>query len=247
MASPNELSFLPDGYTEGKAQRRMNALCAILFLLVMAGVGSAFFLSEQATKKVDSEFARIDDQYLSEAKRLDQVKQMQEKQRRMAQQAELTASLLERIPRSFILAEVTNSLPAGTALLDINLESKSRAKAASKDGPKTAYEQKKAAREAQKSTESQSPALPEVKTYDVTLTLTGVATNDVQVAQFMNKLSHSELFKDVNLVISETFKQDEQMLRKFQIEMTVRPDAQVDLTAAAGKTPQRTTAVEMQP
>lgn len=243
MASPNELSFLPEGYVERKAQRRMNAVCAVLFILVMAGVSTAFFLREQTTQKIRSEFAKVDEQYVAEAKRIEQVKQMQDKQKRMSHQAELTASLLERVPRTYILAEITNSLPAGTALLDLNLDSKARVKTVPKEQPKTPYEQKKAAREAQKSAESQGPALPEVKVYDVSLKLTGIATNDVQVAEFMNKLSRSEIFKDVNLVISETFKQEEQMLRRFQIDLMLRPDAQIQ--RGAGKTQQSTTAVEM--
>ena len=53
-----------------------------------------------------------------------QVQQMQEKQRTMAHQAELTASLLEKVPRSFILAEITNGMPGGVSLLDFQLEAR---------------------------------------------------------------------------------------------------------------------------
>ena len=53
MGSPNQLSFLPDDYLERKAARRTNAICAVLFLLVIGGVGSAFTISENATKTID--------------------------------------------------------------------------------------------------------------------------------------------------------------------------------------------------
>src|SRR5687768_9311799 len=149
-AAPNQLSFLPDDYLERKAQRRANAICGILFVCVMGGLGSTFTLTERATKAVDAEYAAVDAQYLAEATRIQQVKEMRNKHKRMAHQAEMTSSLLERVPRSNILAELTNSLPAGVSLLDFQLESKPAAKVAApapgSDAAKTAYEQKKAAK-----------------------------------------------------------------------------------------------------
>jgi Tfp pilus assembly protein PilN len=225
MGTTNQLSFLPDDYLERKGQRRANAICAVLFVLVMAGVGAGFTLTERATKRIDDEYARVEEQYLSEAKRLEQVREMQEKQRRMARQAELSASLLERVPRSYLLADITNAMPAGASLLDFTLDSKIRARPAT-DAPKTAYEQKKAAKQGAAGAAA-APAEP--KLYDVALKLTGVARSDVQVAQFLRNLSRSKLLRDVNLVISEEHAQSEEKLRKFQIEMMINPDAEVQV------------------
>jgi len=230
MASPNTLNFLPDGYLEQKAQRRANAICAVLFLIVMAGMWAAFTLSEQATKRVDNEFAKTEQQYLGEAKRIEQVRQMQEKQKRMAHQADLTASLLEKVPRSFLLAEITNSIPAGISLIDLAMESKERAKTP-KDAPKTAYEQQKAARQAQKAAPQGPPPPPEPKLYDVSVKITGMALNDVQVAQFLKNLSNSKLLRDVNLLVSEEFSQGTDKLRKFQIDMALDRNAEVQAQA----------------
>lgn len=49
---------------------------------------------------------------------------------------------------------------------------------------------------------------------------------DLQVAQFMNKLSRSRFLKDVNLVITDVFQYADEKLRKFQIEAAVNPDAE---------------------
>jgi len=59
--------------------------------------------------------------------------------------------------------------------------------------------------------------------------LTGVADNDQQVAAFINALTRSPLLQDVNLVVSDEFQPTptDGKLRKFQIEMTLNPDAQV--------------------
>ena len=226
MGSPNQLSFLPDDYLERKAARRTNAICAVLFLLVIGGVGSVFTISENATKAIDKQYNKIEEQYVGEARRIEQVRQMHEKQQRMARQAELTASLLEKVRRSDILAEVTNCMSPGVSLLEFNLESKPRVKAGSPAAPTlTAYELKKLAREnAQKAPEKET----EAKVFDVFLKVTGTAYNDGQVAQYINRLTKSKILRDVNLSVTDEFVMGDDKLRKFQIEMMLDPDA--DLT-----------------
>ncbi len=168
---------------------------------------------------------------------------MQEKQKRMAHQAELTASLLERVPRSFLLAEVTNAMPAGAALLDFSLESRPRSKPAAAEPAKNSYEARKAARQKDpgKGAISGIPAA-EPKLVDVNLKMTGIATTDVQVAQFLSRLSRSPLLKDVNLVYTEEMKVADEKVRKFQIEMMLNPAAEVQASDAKRI---QTTAVEL--
>ncbi|HEX2970773.1 MAG TPA: hypothetical protein VHP11_00470, partial [Tepidisphaeraceae bacterium] len=147
MSSPNTLSFLPDGYFENKAQRRANAICAVMFIVVIGAMWAAFTISERATRRVEKEYVSVQQIYTAEAKRIVQLKQMQDKQKRMAHQADLAASLLEKIPRSNVLAEITNNCDAAAvSLLDLSLDSKERAKPV-QAAPKTAYQQQKAAKE----------------------------------------------------------------------------------------------------
>jgi hypothetical protein len=246
MASPNELSFLPDDYLERKAQRRTNAICAVLFLLVMVAIGTAFTFDDKTYRAVEKEHTKVEQEFTEAAKRIELVQQLQDKQKRMAQQAELAASLLEKVPRSFILAELTNSLPHGTSLLDMKLESRSRIVAAPKQSSssagKTAFERKRAP-EKDKKTETANN-VPAPKLYDVVMKITGVAQTDVQVAQYISKLNQSAVLIDVNLIVSDEFKQDksEDPLRKFQLEARLNPLAEVTPESAAKNS---TAAVEL--
>src|ERR1044072_1275186 len=100
---------------------------------------------------------------------------MQEKQRTMAHQAELTASLLEKVPRSFILAEITNGIPTGVSLLDFSMAS-----TISQQNPataaRTAFEVRQAEiNAAANGTTINSLATAQAKVYDVMMKLTGVA------------------------------------------------------------------------
>jgi Tfp pilus assembly protein PilN len=253
MTSPNQLSFLPDDYLARKARRRANAVCAALFVIVMVAIGSAFTLSDRSLKDIEARRNAVETEYNEAAKRIKEVQSMKDKQQRMARQAELTDSLLERVPRSYLLAEITNSMPSGVSLLDLGLDSRARNVATA---AKSKFEEKKASRKTtgDKKAEPEVAVAPAPKQYDVSLRVTGIAANDVQVAQFISKLNGSSLLRDVNLVISDEFQKSRdasgepvgEKLRRFQIEMSLRSDAEVkpgDAAAAADRN--HTAAVEI--
>ena len=224
MSAPNQLSFLPDDYLARKAQRRTNVIFAILFLLTVGAAGAAFTHAKKGVKvaREANEIARNDK--AQAARPIEQFQKLQEKQRTMAMQAELTSSLIEKVPRSFLLAEMTNSLPTGVSLVDLVLDSRKKVAAPAPPAPKGSFEVKAPGSAGAK------PAAPQVQPimYDVTMKVTGIASNDVQVAQFITKLNASRLLKDVNLVISDEFKSGDDKLRKFQIEMMLNPSAEID-------------------
>jgi len=239
MSSPNQLSFLPDDYLETKRQRRTNVVCAVLFLGIMGAIGTAFSMIEKSLRAVEKQHSEVARQYAEAAKSIEQVKQMQDKQRKMGQQAELTASLLEKVPRSFLLAEVTNAMPAGVSLMDVKLESKVRMPGGpGGGGGKSQFELK---REAMQGAKASKANAPQAKIYDVSLKISGMADNDVQVAQFMAKLNTSSLLQDVNLVISDEYVVNELKMRKFEIEMALNPNAEVQ----PGSSGSRNSAVEL--
>jgi Tfp pilus assembly protein PilN len=227
MSAPNELSFLPDDYLERKRQRRTNVICATLFAAVMGTIGTTFSFSERSLRSVERQHMLIDAEYTDAAKRIEQVQQLLTKQRTMARQAEITAALLEKVPRSNVLAEITNGLPSGVSLTDFVLESKKRQpatpppSAAAQGGT---FQVKSAAAQSA----AANPA-PEPQTYDVFMKLSGLASTDVQVAQLISRLNRTRIFKDVNLLITDTFQPTPggDVMRKFQIELALNNDADV--------------------
>ena len=124
MATPNELSFLPDDYMDRKARRRANALCAGLSVVVMGAIGTAFWLTERTMREVEARAAAVDRTFTEAAKSIEQVKRMKEQHQKVVHHAELVSSLVEKVPRSNLLAEFTNSLPDGTSLLELTMESR---------------------------------------------------------------------------------------------------------------------------
>ena len=239
MSNPNQLSFLPDDYLERKARRRANILCGVLAVVVLGIIVSAFQYMEKITKAVQVKYDAVEKQYTDAARRIEKVNQMRAQQQQVVRRAELAASLVEKVPRSNILAEFTNSLPPGLSLTSLTMDSKERASAA--PPAMTAFEQKRAALEGRTVS---APVAP--KTYDVYIKLEGIANTDLQVGDFMKKLNNSTIFKDVNLIYTESFtdsksgyssldqavdaaraKRNNEVLRKFQIELMLNPSAEV--------------------
>jgi Tfp pilus assembly protein PilN len=188
-------------------------------------------------RDINSRAADVDRDYATAAARIEQVQTLHARQRQIVQHAELAAALVERIPRSNILAEFTNCMPPGASLLELVMDSRPRSAPAPMG---TAFEQKKAALEARQ----KGAVTAEAPKLDVYLNVTGVAETDVQVSDFITKLNESRFLRDVNLVVSEVYQQDKAAaLRRFQIEMMLNPDAEVREAAGADG---KTAAVEME-
>src|SRR5437763_12810621 len=97
-SAPNQLSFLPDDYLERKAQRRTTIFFGVMFAIVLTACLVTSNISKNQTRAVEQQLASIDGDYTEAAKRIEQFQQLQAKQRTMARQAELTSSLLEKVP-----------------------------------------------------------------------------------------------------------------------------------------------------
>ena len=248
MSSPNQLSFLPDDYLEVKRQRRTNVICATLFLVIMSGIIGVFTKFEKDLRAAEKEHEETVKEYAEAATKISQHNQMKEKYQRLNSQAELTASLVEKVPRSRLLADLTNAKPAGVSFKEVSLDSKLRASSSSSGSSaagKSQFELKRAAMEAANGAAKPAAPVPQAKSYDVTVKVTGRADNDVQVAQFMARLNQSELVQDVNLVVSDEEVVNETRMRQFQIEMQINPNAEVLAAPTRPNPRQQSTAVEL--
>src|SRR6476659_6126424 len=125
--SSAQLSFLPEDYLALKAARRTNVICAVLFIAVIGGIGGFFYVGDQKDRAVNDRYSQMSREIMEKAKRIDQVKQMQEKQKTMAHQA-----------------EITNSMPTGVSLVEFSMDSRRRAAPAGPQ-PRTEFERMKMA------------------------------------------------------------------------------------------------------
>ena len=205
-------SFLPEDYLEKRLQRRTNVISLTLFVVVMGFVTGAFFVTNRQRSEVLALQEQVDSQYVDAARRLEQLDELQRRKQEMIRKAKTTSTLLERVPRTIVLAELINNMPPTLSLLELDLESKTIQ--TRRPQLRTAMDKAKARASKQEDAEA-----PPQRITEVSLKVVGVAPTDVQVAQFMASLGRARLFEQVNLAFSEEIKIGKNLMRKFSIDM----------------------------
>ncbi len=222
-----DTNFLPDEYMERRLQRRTNTISLLLFVVVMGAVVAAFFVTDRQRSEIRSLQEQVNQRFEEAAKRLEQLDMLQRRKDAMVHKAQVSAALIERLPRSVMLAELVNNMPATLSLMDLNLSTRVLQTA---PRPTTALQQ---ARQTRAAMATATDAVPEIPQTEVSMYLIGLAPTDVEVAQFMTALSASPLFTDVNLIVSEEEYVEGRAMRRFRVEMTLNED--VDLKAHLGR------------
>jgi Tfp pilus assembly protein PilN len=216
------MSFLPEDYIQRRIEHRTNLICLSLFAVVLMGVVGAYLVTKGQRAEVMKAQHRINQEYAEAAKRLAQLSELQQRRQQLLSKARVTATLIEPIPRSNLLAELINRMPASLSLLEYDLGSK-RLAPPRPPKPKKGRSVMANAREATKTAD----ALPPAPKYLVSVTLVGMAPTDIQVAQYMARLARSPLLDQVDLAYSETARVAGLTMRRFKITLTADIDADI--------------------
>ncbi|MCK4602324.1 MAG: PilN domain-containing protein [Phycisphaerae bacterium] len=212
------INLLPEDYIQRRLQHRANITCLILFVIVMVGVIGAVLVSEQSSKNTKDVLDRINANYAEAAKLLRQMQSLEAKKRKLVRKAEITSELMERVPRSTILAIITNALPNGTSLVRMKLDTK-RIVQPSNHAPGGSKEKKTkfAAMAAQRKSKTGS--------LKVVMEIVGRAGTDIEVARVIANLARNPLIDSVDLVYSEQKMINKVPIREFQLKLELIPDA----------------------
>lgn len=203
------INLLPDDYVQRRLRRRTNVICLGLFALVMVGVLGAAAASELSVRHSRAVLERVNTDYLDAARLIEQFQSLQSQEAALCKRAELTASLIERVPRSTLLAIVTQALPEHSSVMKLDLQVKQVVTRAS------------TARTRATAGEKKPPPVAGVMVLEVT----GLAGTDVEVARFIATLARNPMIESVDLVYSQEKEFDKKAVREFQITALVKDDA----------------------
>ncbi len=221
-------SFLPKEYVQGKQEMRFVAITVSLFVIVMLGVVGAFLVTNQRWTSVREQQQTIATEYESETVKLDQLKHLETQREEMLSKARITTTLIETAPRSVLLAELVTSLPKEATLLQAQLTSKRIKQSPSKAAAAAAKKAKTGSRSKSKSKKKDEDAKPPVilpPKFEYTLTITGVAPTNNEVADYLRKLQNSPLLERVELAFIQQTKLEDLELRRFEIIARLPDDA----------------------
>jgi Tfp pilus assembly protein PilN len=224
------INFIPDDYIRNNESRRINLICIALLSIILVAIGGAFGAIRMRQRTLNIREASIDTDLTKKKGQIKTIDQLQKQRNTMWSTALMTVELIDPVPKSMLLASLTNSLPKGVSFLRLSLIQKEQAA--------NSQQQKNAANkyEAMKDKEKTAAAVrsSKEKMLDTQINIEGVAPSDIEVAAYIEQLSRSALLTDVALVESvqmpnKSSKQDSQegKMRRFKLSALLRKDIQI--------------------
>jgi Tfp pilus assembly protein PilN len=210
----SKIDFVPNDYLQQRESNRANFMYLILFAVLMLAVGMIFSIIKMRQKAVKMELAAVTAKMSQAQDKIVQLEELKSKSTKMMQTMIMTSELLEPVPRSVILASLTNNLPSGVSLLEIKLMEKE-----TKTAPKRASKSQYKAASAKAAAASEQPVQKMVETI---IEMVGIAPSDIEVANYIAKLSNSVLLDNVSLVESKEHKIDETSFREFKLRTMLK-------------------------
>lgn len=225
-------SFLPEDYIEKKAENRNLAIAVFLFVVVTLGVVGAFFVTNRQWSTVKRLQQEINQEYATETKKIEQLKVLEEQKQEMLEKAEVTTALIEKVPRSILLAEMINRMPQNLTLTELNLKSKriveakpkGKAEAPKANQPRSLASARPGAKTTKEPEKVEAPR-PQAPRYEFKLEILGLAGADEEVADYHRALSDCPLLDKVEILYSGDVKIEDVLMRKFRIEASLRTNA----------------------
>jgi hypothetical protein len=219
-------SFLPEDFVAKRAERRTNLISLTLFAVVMIGVLGAFLVTNRQWIDIQRQQQVIDARYQDAAKQIQELTQLEKQRDDMLNKAQLATALVERVPRSILLAELINRMPPQLGLMEFDIKSERRqSPRPTGNAPNTRLAGQGRAPTREEAGEAINRVEP--PRYRVSVNMVGVAPTDLEVSSYMSQLNSHELLRDLTLVYSEQREIEGRTMRQFRISMTLAPDADV--------------------
>jgi len=211
----SNINFVPDDYVQSNESRRANLMCLVLFSVVMAALGGSFVTIKIRQRACSAEESLVNTKMVKMQEAIQKFEELQTKRKEMMKTALTTAELLEPVPRSVLLASLTNNLPAGVSLVKLSLVQKdpgdgtSKRRRSSKDKYATAKSG---------GTASAAPKQSREQRLETHMDIEGMAPSDIEVADYIEHLGDSVLLDNVALVESVEKKIEDTSYRLFKLK-----------------------------
>ncbi|UCD49065.1 MAG: PilN domain-containing protein [Phycisphaerales bacterium] len=210
----SNINFVPDDYVQSNESRRANLMCLVLFSVVMAALGGSFVTIKIRQKACRTEEAIVNGKMAQMQEAIDKFEELQTRRKEMMKTALTTAELLEPVPRSVLLASLTNNLPAGVSLVDLNMIQKDPA---GNRGSRSARRGNKYRAAQARGNDQAGEKLSPEQRLETHMDIEGMAPSDLQVAEYIERLGDSILLDDIALVQSVEKVVDDKTFRHFKL------------------------------
>jgi Tfp pilus assembly protein PilN len=206
------INFVPDDYIQSNESRRANLMCLILFSVVIAALAGSFVTIRIRQRACMADEEMVNARMARMEESIKKFEEIQARRKEMMRTALTTAELIEPIPRSVVLASLTNNLPPGVSLVKLDLiQSQERARNTQERTPRTRYQASQG-----RPAEPESRASAE-RMLETRMSIEGIAPSDLQVAAYIEYLGNSILLENVALIESKERKMQDTAFRQFKL------------------------------
>jgi hypothetical protein len=212
------INFVPDDYVQNTESSRTNLLYLVLFGVVMIALCGSFMTIKIRQRACGVKEQMVNTKMTQIQEAIKQFEELQTKRGEMMRTALTTSQLIEPVPRSVLLASLTNNLPQGVSLLKLNLLQKESVRSL-QSASTSKYQSKQANKAANAQQVSQESLL------ETHIDIEGVAPSDLQVAEYIGRLGNSSVLDNVALVESKEYQvKDSAMFRQFKLTAMLKKE-----------------------
>ena len=208
----SRVDFVPEEYIQQRESGKANFMYLLLFGAMMCGIGVTFTIIKMRQKAVATELAIVNAKMAEAGEQIAQIEELKTKGKEVMKTMVMTSGLVEKVPRSIVLACLTNNMPTGVSLLEFKLEEKEITLKTPKPAANTAGAAAAAA------------AAPPQMITSTMVNISGIAPSDIGVANYIARLSESILLDKVALVESKERKVEDLKFRQFKLNAYIRGD-----------------------
>ncbi|MHC4537734.1 MAG: hypothetical protein ACYS6K_27700 [Planctomycetota bacterium] len=122
------INFVPDDYVQNTESSRTNLLYLVLFGVVMIALCGSFMTIKIRQRACGIKEQLVNTKMTKIQEAIKKFEELQTKRGEMMRTALTTSQLIEPVPRSVLLASLTNNLPQGVSLLKLGLLQKESAR-----------------------------------------------------------------------------------------------------------------------
>ncbi len=199
-----ELEFLPAWYPALRRRRRMVALQAYLAGAVLAALGLWMLLAERNVRVAEGALSNLQRQLALTDDQLHRLSELQSLKQQMSQQAEVVSRLGPHVPVARLIDVLQDTMPDDMAVLDLSAENQSQTK--------------------QNTTLAAAAGAQPVLVRTMLIRLHGVAPSDVDLGNFLARLSAVEYFSDIAMTYSKDRVDSGRAMREFEVTFTIHLD-----------------------
>ncbi|MEE2681817.1 MAG: hypothetical protein VX641_05535 [Planctomycetota bacterium] len=231
----NEPSLIPQDYVNERKEIRRTSFGVVLFVIVMAGVIAAFLVTNRQWDTVRMRQQEVAYQFSEVGEKIGRMEELKIARDDLIQRAELASALVSRVPRSLLLDGLVARMPVRLSWTRLSMQSNevkrpAQRKDAKTDrlkprGPSAAPVRNRVRKNAASGDAEQRPV---PKQYRTTITLVGLAPDEVDVSSYVASLQGFDLLKSVMPDSTEIVSVDDIEMRKFTITMELDQEAVVD-------------------